>query len=327
MAINKTKLIGVSGKSQSGKDEFGKIYKYVIDHYRSGYKWRPNEEDYLSWQRNGHEKISPIETKKYADKVKDIVCILLNCTREQLEDPVYKEKPLGKSWDKWELRWHSAEKIDGLYTTYEEALEALLELGGGEWDAEDAITKIIMTPRLLMQLVGADCGRNIIHPNLWVTSMMEEYDNPAISEKEWFSTIGYDNIDTLKENKKKYSLLKESFMKYKRSFLPEWIITDVRFPNEVKAIEGRGGFVVRMVRYPKFFISRHNSGKFAQEPFDVNNKVHMDMYKRECGMAHTSETMLDNHSFVHYANNNGTIADLIEEVIRILLIEKIIENE
>jgi hypothetical protein len=41
---------------------------------------------------------SGFEIKKYADKLKDFVCILIGCTREQLEDQEFKEKELGEEW-------------------------------------------------------------------------------------------------------------------------------------------------------------------------------------------------------------------------------------
>jgi hypothetical protein len=31
----------------------------------------------------------------------------------------------------------------------------------------------ILPPRLLMQLIGTDCGRDIIHPNIWLNATME----------------------------------------------------------------------------------------------------------------------------------------------------------
>ena len=60
-------------------------------HYSAGYSWKPNEEDYKSWPKKWHQKHSHIEIKKYADKLKDIACILLNCTREDLEDEGFQE--------------------------------------------------------------------------------------------------------------------------------------------------------------------------------------------------------------------------------------------
>ena len=31
------------------------------------------------------------------------------------------------------------------------------------------------TPRLLLQLLGTDAGRNIVHPNIWVNALMSDY--------------------------------------------------------------------------------------------------------------------------------------------------------
>ena len=69
-------LIGVSGKINSGKDLVGKIIQYLTNKsnvypfdLKLDYSYRSN------WQ-----------IKKFADPLKDMVCILLGCTREQLED-------------------------------------------------------------------------------------------------------------------------------------------------------------------------------------------------------------------------------------------------
>ena len=67
-------IIGVSRKAQ--KTSLVRFIKYIMAHYSAGYSWKPNEEDYKSWLKNGHQKHSHIEIKKYADKLKDIACII-----------------------------------------------------------------------------------------------------------------------------------------------------------------------------------------------------------------------------------------------------------
>lgn len=80
---------------------------------------------------------------------------------------------------------------------------------------------------------------------------------------------------------------------------PNWIITDVRFPNEVKAIKDKGGIVIR--------VDRHNH---PNEPYPST---------------HESEIALDNYNnFDYYLINNGTIEDLIQKVRSILISQKII---
>ena len=68
-----------------------------------------------------------------------------------------------------------------------------------------------------------------------------------------------------------------------------WLITDTRFPNEAKAIKERGGIILRVNR-------------------DLESNTN----------THPSETSLDNYEFDYVINNNGTIEELIEEVIKFL---------
>lgn len=89
-------LIGISGKMGSGKDTVGYIVQYLTDPYA--------KKDNLSFEKWLDEKsevpagyaytASDWEVKKYADKLKDIVCMLIGCTRGQLEDREFKEKTM-----------------------------------------------------------------------------------------------------------------------------------------------------------------------------------------------------------------------------------------
>ena len=80
-----------------------------------------------------------------------------------------------------------------------------------------------------------------------------------------------------------------------------WIITDMRFPNELEAVKKHNGITIRINRG---LVER--TGNMIQEP------------------EHISETALDNYEFTHVISNNGTIEELIERVKEIILIEKII---
>ena len=81
----------------------------------------------------------------------------------------------------------------------------------------------ILTPRLLMQLLGTECGRDIIHPNIWVNALMSEY-------KTYKETKDFINT-TLKDNE-----------------YPNWVISDCRFPNELEAVKSRGSISIRVER-------------------------------------------------------------------------------
>lgn len=72
------------------------------------------------------------------------------------------------------------------------------------------------------------------------------------------------------------------------------IITDVRFQNEAKAIEDKGGVVVRVLR--------------KDNPYPQSD--------------HTSETALDDEDF-YIINNSGTLEDLKKEVVTFINIHEL----
>lgn len=256
-------IIGISGKISSGKDTVGKI---ILDLLDINYPAK-------SCITKGNWKV-----KKFADKLKDIVCLLINCTREQLEDANFKNKELGEEW------WYY-KRNNNLYNylDYDTRVE----------DGSDFKSEVIkFTPRLLLQLLGTDCGRDIIHPNIWVNSLMNEYGAKEVSVKK--------SNDFILAGKEKIPV------KY-----PNWIITDTRFPNELQAIKKRSGISIRVNRTPKHIIESLG-GK--------TNITHNHILTYE----HESETALDNADFDYFIDNNGTIEELIEKVKQILIKEKII---
>ncbi len=267
-------LISVSGKLNSGKDTVGNIIQYILI---------PNKGEYISFETYNEEalqKASNFEIKKFADKLKDIVCMILGCTRAQLEDRDFKEKELGKEW--W-VHKDSAGKIykyDLQFPTYPH------------------LPIIKLTPRLLLQLLGTDCGRDIIHPNVWVNSLMSEYKpNTTYRGEIWdFSPDGVKITDT-------------GWRGEDKSSYPNWIITDTRFPNELQAVKDKGGISIRVNRHLKF-------PSLFEEPADDEHKPKP--------VEHPSETALDNAEFDYIIDNSGTIEELIEKVREILIKEQIL---
>ena len=157
------------------------------------------------------------EIKSFADKLKDMVVILTGCKREDLEDQEFKASKLSKAWN-------DSHGID--------------------------------TYRQLLQVLGTDCGRNIIHPTIWSTALFADYKalNPP-------------------RNMAEYHLVKRLY--------PDWIIADVRFPDEVEKVKERLGMVIRIER----------------PGIDTNDQ-------------HASETALDDYDFENVIINDGSIDDL-----------------
>lgn len=243
-------IVGISGKIGSGKDTVALIIQYLTERHKLN---TTSFKDYLAYYDAKPEwslSASPWKIKKFADKLKDIVCLLLNCTREQLEDRDFKEKELGEEW--WYYKNEDALKLypyndPPMFVSYH--------------------TLIKLTPRLLLQLLGTDCGRNIIHPNIWVNALMNEYKISLSAVKgDW--------------------RLKHIF--------PYWIITDIRFSNELAAVKSKKGITLR--------INRYNQEDGSVYGWGNPNAVH------------SSETALDNAEFDYTIENTGSIEDLVGKV-------------
>ncbi len=176
-------LIGISGKKQSGKNTVALIWQYLYDYYSSNYTHPITVKDFKEYVKNNHHLKSVWIQKSFAHKIKQITCILLGCTMEQLEDPIFKETPLGEEWVKYELSYVSHDRLSycnctEYYKKYfcseEEAIKYIEDDLEVDQDSIE-ISKIELTPRLLLQLLGTECGRQIIHPDIWVTSLLADY--------------------------------------------------------------------------------------------------------------------------------------------------------
>ena len=121
-----------------------------------------------------------------------------------------------------------------------------------------------VTPRLVLQLFGTDCMRNGFFDGIWVSLVKQK----------------------ILENPDK-----------------NWVIPDVRFPNEVKMIQSVQGQVwqVRRGELPSWFLEKRDN---SIEPKDV----------------HSSEwAWIDKDSaFEQIIQNDGSLEELLEKIQKIL---------
>ena len=82
-----------------------------------------------------------------------------------------------------------------------------------------------MTVRELFQKIGTDAIRNNVHQDAWVNALMTDYKPDKFYSKHEARSVS--------------------------TSFPNWIITDVRFPNEVKAIKSRKGILIKVERNEK----------------------------------------------------------------------------
>lgn len=269
-------IIAISGKIGSGKDTVGRIIQYLM--YKEYYKDVADIVDYSSFSEGSISYVvGQFQIKKFADILKDIVCMLIGCTREQLEDHEFKNIELGEEWNCY--IFNNGKKEETTTSLYNAQM----------LNVDNIVKSRVMTPRLLLQLLGTQCGRDIIHPNIWVNSLMSKY-----------KAIGSDNNGFVTSvNPEGMKLTWKPMLLCEPNMFPNWIITDTRFPNELKAVKDRGGISIRVNRPD--FIKKDNS-----------------LFE------HISENSLDNSDFDYYICNDSTIENLIEKVKDILIKEKVL---
>jgi hypothetical protein len=140
-----------------------------------------------------------------------------------------------------------------------------------------------MTVREFLQKLGTEAMRDGLHTNVWVNALFADY-----------NATGYNYTGC--ENK-----VIQGEWEY-----PNWIITDMRFPNEMEAVVERKGITIRVVR-PHGYTNPH-TGEYKEMPLSY----------------HASETSLDDSKFDYEILNDGSIEDLVEKVREILTKENII---
>jgi len=252
-------IIGISGKIKSGKDTVGKIIQYLVDKNKAGYQHSDSQEDFESYCKNFNQKYCNWQIKKFAGKLKEITALLTGCTVEDLESQEFKNKELGIEWRQagWKIR------------------------GFIQAAPEESVTY-----RHLLQVIGTNALRDVVHKNIWVNALFADYylrqKPPQITEKG--AIFSFDGI------------------------YPNWVITDMRFPNEFDAVKSREGITIRVNRPTKdLFCNNVN----AQLPLTIMTQ-------------HPSETAIDNHNFDYVIDNDGSISDLIDKVKEILIKSEII---
>ena len=129
------------------------------------------------------------------------------------------------------------------------------------------------TPRLALQLMGTEVGRDVFHKDFWVIKM------------------------------KRYMLNNKN---------QNFVITDVRFLNEIKFVHDMNGCLIEIQRgvKPHWYeiASRANNGDFKASTF-----------MQEQSGVHASEWSWVGGEIDHTIDNNGTLEDLRNNLIKKLV--------
>lgn len=307
-------IISISGKIGSGKDTVGRIIQYLTS-------TRTYEKSFIEWEEitktteRYYAGYSSFKIHKWADILKDYVCMAIGCTREQLEDREFKDKELGEEW--WYFKGYvpnvlntkeTIELVQKFITEQEAWIYIENELNYNKDICK--VETIKPTPRLLLQLIGTNAIRKHVHPNYWVNCLMSEY-KPIKTQCNCLATT-YEGCS--------------EYLDY-----PNWVISDTRFPNELKAVKDRGGISIRVSRNTEALYNYLGDKLTIKELF---HQIHKDTgeyplktYADEHWLIkpHESETALDNAEFDYTIENNSSIIELIGKVREILIKENFIK--
>jgi hypothetical protein len=138
-----------------------------------------------------------------------------------------------------------------------------------------------MTYREFLQKLGTEAMRDGLHKNVWVNALFADYKELSVLR----DAQGIKIFDEEGNHQFNY---------------PNWLITDMRFPNEMDAVKDKGGVTIR-----------------------VNRPVHSLSQENNAVQLHPSETALDNAEFDYVIENSGSFDDLMVKVEAILKKEQI----
>lgn len=161
-----TQLFGLSAQLQNGKDTVADLIIKLT-----------GKEIKLDSDIIDTKIISDWKTRRFAGKLKQMSAILLGCDVRDFEDINFKNKALGEEWRRWFIIDENTIDggFDGRVTPFFSNAEEVKEyVKQKEWDWLDDVepTSEILTPRLVLQLLGTEGGRDVIHPNIWVNATL-----------------------------------------------------------------------------------------------------------------------------------------------------------
>lgn len=265
-------VIGISGKKQHGKNTVATIIQYLFFLKKlEAINTKPfNNSDVFNytifshWSENERLEYSGWLQKQFAYKLKLMVAILLGCTVDKFEDNDFKEAPLGEDWQRWYWTHYKyptkSGRITKLCVSKEEAeAERFGNKTIPEYFGEASRLEFdTLTPRKMLQILGTEGTRDTIHSNIWINALMVDYvvtmdaishtceavhkdgryyvpEDPRVPQQYW-------NMMTDTKLFQWDELIKNGMQH------PNWIITDVRFPEEARVIQDMGGKLIRVDR-------------------------------------------------------------------------------
>lgn len=285
-------LIGISGYIGSGKDLVAKMIQYhIVSHIMN------SQEEFRNDSSRDYSG-SGWEVKKFAGKLKQIVSLLTGIPIVDLEKQEVKDSELGPEWAFWRIQHYvGSERVGepiGKFTSLDEAREKEKQWRiSYQWPdtLKSSICHLYPNVRWLLQTLGTDAMRDVIHPNIHVNALFADYKPKLINVFSRMVATKATSSDA-----------------HVDAVYPNWLISDMRFPNEMEAVKQRGGITVRVNR------------KYVEYPLPDGGTAKVTAYVPGFDAPkHPSETSLDSAEFDYVIENNEGIPELLEQVKQMLI--------
>lgn len=288
-------LIAISGKKKSGKDTFGIVFNIISEYYKNKNEIPTTEYILIELNKIETDYKKRIESLKYfqqgvffnfftyykikqfSEKPKEIVSNLLSVNKHLLNDREFKQKQLDENWWYYESKY---KKIN-----YLEAKNTLINIENFEL-IKPTVNELLIT-------IAEDLKKQ--NPNIWSNILLDNY------KEESKGTISdcidyYSNCNNCKERFFGYKYQKfcnKCILDNNFKIFPQWLITDLRFKNELEYIIKLDGIKIRINR--------------------IYNNLNNEEIKR---LEHYTEKELDDYIYWDYIiENNSNLSDFIQEII------------
>lgn len=289
-------LIALSGKIHSGKDTVAKMFQFLQLQKDYPNFWGKQSFDFfLSGSQHSWE--SNLEVHYFSYYLKQVIELLTGISVEDQNNADIRKQKLGKDYVRYFYRHkHLTIVMSPYFHTESELLN---------YKKDDAIItdecELVceeLTLRDLQKIVGTKFGRECIHNQIWTNMTFKRYKSDRYFQcntcgTKYHQTLGFDDVredDCPKCNNAYSTSTIVTIDDFKNA--SHWIITDLRYQEQLRAIIERDGILIRIER---------------------------DLKLRQPGVTELfedeSETALDDYDEWDYViKNNKTLNHLLKEV-------------
>lgn len=317
-------IIAINGKAGSGKDTVGKIVQYLIAKHEALYTYPDTVNDLNDYLNHKADKRSSWHIHRFADKLKQVVSLFTGIPIEDLEKEEVKNSVLPACWDKYGYAdGFTRDENDRPIMTVKYCSKEEYEIHRRiNWQTAYHYQ---LTVRDLLQDMGTNALRNIVHDDIHVNGLFVDYKPIG----DLYKDIEHGDIKIAPVGGRGYCGYPGVYENLNEKAYPSWLIPDLRFKNEGQAVKDRQGVCIRVHRdidliYPELwddFVALAEGGDFM----NFCKHCHPKVYRK---MTHQSEVDLDDTPdgyFNFELNNSSTIDDLIANVKNMLIELKIIK--